>query len=203
MAKPKGSKNKKKEGDSEKPLYEKKTNAEGQPYKYEYSSKPGRPSKYRPEYCELVIELMSKGNSIAAVCAELKVPRKTLLEWAENNDEFRKACEAGKELSQKWWEHLAGGVASGAASTHAVYKKANHGMIMFMMSRRFPDYYAKNQSDIRQQTEVKQTKQVLVFESQLAGGVIRQSNTVAHVSQELEGMISEVTDEVCQKQEFE
>lgn len=203
MARPKGSKNKSKEEKDSKPVYEKKTNAQGEPYKYNYTTKPGRPSSYKPEYCDLVIELMSKGASIAAVAAELKVARAQIFKWGEEYPEFRSACDAGKELAQQWWEKLAGGVASGAASTHAVHKKANHGMIMFLMSRRFPDYYAKNQSDIRQQTEVKQTQQVLVFESQLAGGVIRQTNSVAEISQELQGMISEVTDEVCQKQEFE
>lgn len=201
MPRPKGSKNKNKEEEKDKkPIYEKKTNAQGEPYRYEYTTKPGRPSKYKPEYCDVAIELMRKGQSIAAVAAELKVPRKTIFEWGEANPDFRSALETGKDLSQQWWEQLAGGVASGQASTHAVHKKANYAMIMFMMSRRFPDYYIKNQSEVKQQTEIKQTQTALVFESQLANGIIRQQSTIFENTSEIDSFISEVTDDLCPNQ---
>jgi hypothetical protein len=104
----------------------------------------GRPTKYKEEYCQLIRNFMSGGMSIAACAAEIGVSRKILNDWANRHPNFRVACDAGKEDAQRWWEALAMGVATGANATHDVYKKANHGMIMFMMSRRFPDYYAKN-----------------------------------------------------------
>ena len=203
MSRKKTDHKKKKEVTEEPKKYEKTTRADGEPYKYNYTTKPGRPSNYRPEYCELALDMMSKGASITAVAAELKVPRAKLWEWSEVNPEFRSALEAGKGLAQAWWEKLASGVASGQASSHPLHKKANPALIMFMMSRRFQDYYPKSQADIRQEMNVKQTKEVLVFESQLADGVIRQKTETLGEAGVIDGIIDEITGEICQKPEFE
>jgi hypothetical protein len=74
---------------------------------------------------------------------------------------------------------------------------------MFMMSRRFQDYYPKSQADIRQETQIKQGKEVLVFESQLADGVIRQKTDNVSSESTVDVFIDELTGELCQKQEFE
>lgn len=157
--------------------------------------KVGRPSNYKPEFCDLVVELMSQGLSISAVAAEIGVGRQKLLDWQKTNEEFRVACEAGKELAQKWWEDLAMDVATGKASSHEVYKKANHGMIMFMMSRRFPDYYAKNQTMLEANANVNQTKTV-VYKTQLAGGVLRQTKDGSESAQKANELVDSVMSEL-------
>jgi hypothetical protein len=111
--------------------------------KYPTKKVLGRPPLYDPAFCQIVFNIMGAGASISTFCAEIGIGRNLALEWAKKYPDFKVACDAGKEAAQKWWEALAMQVATGQASTHAVYKKANYGMIMFMMSRRFPDYYQK------------------------------------------------------------
>jgi hypothetical protein len=110
-------------------------------------SNAGRPTAYKPEYCQSVIEHMKNGMSIASFAATVGVSRETIWKWGKAYPEFRNACEVAKEASQMWWEKLAIAVATGQhktmADAHGVvrFKDANHGMIMFLMSRRFTDYH--------------------------------------------------------------
>ena len=41
----------------------------------------GRPSEYRPEYCEMVQEHMAKGKSLTAFAGSIKVSAFTVYEW--------------------------------------------------------------------------------------------------------------------------
>jgi hypothetical protein len=110
----------------------------------------GAPTKYKHEYCSAVIECMKHGKSLAAFAAQVGVGREVVWKWRKKYVDFDNACRLGIEASQAWWELLATAVASGAASEHKTYKRANSGMVMFMMSRRFPDYYAKNRNIIEE-----------------------------------------------------
>lgn len=64
----------------------------------------GRPSKYKPEYCERVIELAREGRGWADYAAEFEIDRTTLYDWAESHPEFSTALSRAKVLEQKWWE---------------------------------------------------------------------------------------------------
>ena len=65
----------------------------------------GRPSTFKPEYCERVQELAKDGLSWVEIAAELGVAYSTLKSWAnEDNPEFLAAWERSKDLSQAWWE---------------------------------------------------------------------------------------------------
>lgn len=116
------------------------------------ANKVGRPSKYKKRFCKTVIEMMAEGKSLAAVAKEIGVSRKILNDWMIRHEEFREACNIGKDAAQEWWEKLAVLVATGRHD-ETPYKKANHGMIQFLMSRRFPDYYQKNQNYNEEKTE--------------------------------------------------
>jgi len=64
----------------------------------------GRPSTYKPEFCEQVVELGSQGMSPVQIAVELGVPRTTMLSWAERHEEFSTALTRAKEHEQAWWE---------------------------------------------------------------------------------------------------
>lgn len=113
----------------------------------------GAPTKYKPEHCQVVIDVMRTGQSLVAVAAKIGVSRKILKDWQHRHPEFRAACDAGKALAQRWWEDLAGQVASGECAEHPVYHRANANMIQFLMSRRFSDYYAKNRQIIQEEPQ--------------------------------------------------
>ena len=67
----------------------------------------GRPSLYRPEYCETVIELGKQGKSITQMAAKLDLDKATLLRWKEEKEEFNTALTRALTYSQDWWENEA------------------------------------------------------------------------------------------------
>ena len=64
----------------------------------------GRPSSYRPEYCERVIEMGKNGYSIASMASELDVDKATILRWRDEHEEFRTALSKALVHAQHWWE---------------------------------------------------------------------------------------------------
>lgn len=154
----------------------------------------GRPSNYDPAYKKIVVDVMKQGKSIAAVAALIGVPRTKIWKWAEMHDDFRDALELGKDLCQHYWEDLSQDISNGIASQCDIKSKGNPGMVQFLMARRFQDYYSRTQADIK--SEVKQTHHVYVFESQLAGGVIRQKNQTIEEN-ELDDIINDLSEDVC------
>jgi hypothetical protein len=68
-------------------------------------AKIGRPSDYRVEYCDRVIELGMQGASVIAMATDIGVSRNTLeLNWPAAHPEFREALEMARQHSQVWWE---------------------------------------------------------------------------------------------------
>jgi len=65
---------------------------------------PGRPTDYRPEYCERVIEWGAQGKSKAWMAAHLGIAKQTLYHWEEAHPEFLDATTRAMSLSQAWWE---------------------------------------------------------------------------------------------------
>jgi hypothetical protein len=62
-----------------------------------------RPTKYKSEYCEKVIELMAEGASKTEVCAEIGICYDTFLDWQKANKEFSESVKRGDKLSEAWW----------------------------------------------------------------------------------------------------
>jgi len=65
----------------------------------------GRPSMYRPEYCELAIEIGKRGGGPNDIACEIGVLRENLYEWAKVHPEFLTALKQAKQHEQKWWEN--------------------------------------------------------------------------------------------------
>lgn len=66
--------------------------------------KLGRPSSYKPEYCEQLREHMAGGlsfDSFAALCGS---HIDTLYEWAKKHPTFSDAKKHGQALSLRFWE---------------------------------------------------------------------------------------------------
>ena len=64
----------------------------------------GRPTKYRPEYCQQLIEQSAKGWSLAENAHSLNVNRSTIDLWAKDHQEFHEALTRAKIAEQTWWE---------------------------------------------------------------------------------------------------
>lgn len=63
-----------------------------------------RPTLYRPEHCEQVVELGRQGKSHAQIAATLEVSRQTLHNWAAAHPEFLDAITHARDLAQAWFE---------------------------------------------------------------------------------------------------
>ncbi|TWI04810.1 hypothetical protein IP90_00948 [Luteimonas cucumeris] len=90
----------------------------------------GRPTDYRPEFCEQVVEMMAGGASKAEVAAEMCRSYTTFLNWQDAHPEFMEAVKEGERLSQGWWEKLGRQGASGAVPV-------NPTVYIFNMKNRF------------------------------------------------------------------
>ena len=67
----------------------------------------GRPSKYKPEFCQQIIELGKQGKSIAQMAAHFDVDKASIFRWMDESEDFRTALARAKAHSQTWWENKA------------------------------------------------------------------------------------------------
>ena len=65
----------------------------------------GRPSMYKPEYCDEVIEMAKKGVGLAGYASRFGVAKSALYGWANIHPEFMNALVRAKTEEQEWWEN--------------------------------------------------------------------------------------------------
>jgi len=68
--------------------------------------KVGRPTKYKEEYCNKLIEHMAEGYSFDSFAGIVEVHIDTLYEWAKVHKEFSDAKHIGTAKSMAWWERI-------------------------------------------------------------------------------------------------
>lgn len=64
----------------------------------------GRPTLYKPEYCERLIGHMSNGLSFESFAAVIDVNRDTLYEWVKTHTDFSDAKKRATDKCLLWWE---------------------------------------------------------------------------------------------------
>ena len=64
----------------------------------------GRPTDYKEEYCDSVIEFGRQGFSRVQMAAEFEVAKATIQNWEKEHPEFLAAMTRAMTLSQAWWE---------------------------------------------------------------------------------------------------
>jgi hypothetical protein len=93
----------------------------------------GRPPKYKPEFCERVVELGAQGLSECEIAVDLGVARSTLHFWKGEHPDFLAALTRAKEAEQAWWERTGRNALFAERFNSAVWSKS--------MSSRFRDEY--------------------------------------------------------------
>lgn len=58
-------------------------------------AKKGRPSKYKPEYCEMLYEHLAEGYSVRSFGGRIRVCEDTLYEWFKVYPEFSETKKEG------------------------------------------------------------------------------------------------------------
>lgn len=97
----------------------------------------GRPTGYRPEYCDLLVEHMAEGASITSFAAEIDVSRSTITEWTYIYPEFHAAVKRGKAKCAAWWERV--------GRTNAVTGNGNATLVIFGLKNMGPEDWRDKQ----------------------------------------------------------
>lgn len=123
----------------------------------------GRPTKYKPEFCDLVIEVGSIGGWLCEMAEVCDVHRSTMDEWASKHPEFSEALMRAKQKAQAWFER------TGREAMFA--DKFNSSLWQKQMSSRHPDEY----------TEKRENKTDLTSGGEKIGSIL---STLQHVEKD-------------------
>ena len=75
----------------------------------------GRPTLYRREMCNRLVDAMAKGLTAEAAAAKIGISARSLFYWQQRHSEFLQAIQEGRQRSQLWWEERAIAMAKGGA----------------------------------------------------------------------------------------
>lgn len=103
----------------------------------------GRPAKYDPSFCAIVIEIGENGGWIADMACACKLPGakhgvsyQTIFNWAKEHDDFLEALEIARAECRKWWENKAQSNIDSKVFQSALWKS--------IMQSRFREDYTDN-----------------------------------------------------------
>jgi hypothetical protein len=85
----------------------------------------GRPTLYRPEYCDLAIEVMGQGYDVTAVAGSIGVARETVYRWMTEHADFNDAIQVGKSRRLLALQNKLLTTAMGVGVTAAIFALKN------------------------------------------------------------------------------
>lgn len=106
----------------------------------------GRPTKYRDEYPEMLIEHMREGKSFWTFAAKAMVTWETLSEWCRVHPEFSEAKRLGRTLEMEWWDNL--------HRRCAATGEGNMTGIVWAQKNKFPAHYKERAPSGKQQIQL-------------------------------------------------
>ena len=104
----------------------------------------GRPSKYKEEFCQMLIEHLNTGYTFESFAGVANVCCDTLYEWLKVHEKFSEAKKIGNEKARLFWEKQ--GIDGLWAN-----KEFNSTVYVFMMKNRYG-----YRSETKEKEEVKQ-----------------------------------------------
>jgi hypothetical protein len=110
--------------------------------------------KYKPEYCEMLIEHMGQGLSLRSFAGKIRVVRSTVYEWIKTFPEFAEAKEIGEDVRLMYYEQLASAKASGRKIAGFDHKKSDFRAIEFMLKTQYHEEYS-DKKDVTHSGEIK------------------------------------------------
>lgn len=90
-----------------------------------------RPTDYKPEYCEMLIQHMTEGLSFESFAGLIGVCKQTIYNWLEQFPEFVDAKKTGFEASRLTWERIGKKIAEDGTGNSTAF--------IFNMKNRFRD----------------------------------------------------------------
>lgn len=125
------------------------------------NERPGQPTKYKPEYCDLVIELGKQGALPKEMAIQCGVAdKKTLHDWAKDHPEFLHAFDMARGWSEIYWLKLGKSKANGECPQNS------DPMIKFFLSACF-GYREKTDQSIEIEGNIHKAKEPISFKSMM------------------------------------
>lgn len=103
-------------------------------------NKVGAPTKYKKEYAQIAVDMLKKGKYHSHIMSELGISKQTFYRWKKENQEFKEACEIGKQAAQAMWEDIIEAIALGKLP------QANTTAALALMNNRF-DGWARDKKE--------------------------------------------------------
>lgn len=110
-------------------------------------AKVGRPTIYKPEYGEQILELMESGLSLAAAAAAIDINRERVYDWEKVHEEFAHTIKLARTKRQLFLERRLLTADQGPVVTSSI----------FALKNAAPD-------DWREKQEVENKHQVIVIQ---------------------------------------
>lgn len=95
------------------------------PAHYQGDQTFGRPTEYRPEYCQAVIDYMGQGYSLTAFAGSIRVARDTVYEWIKRHSDFSDAVSRARPARVAALETKLLRARKGAETSAAVFALKN------------------------------------------------------------------------------
>lgn len=115
----------------------------------------GRPTDYRPEFCERVVEWGTIGKSKAWMAAKLGVCKRTIHLWEQRYPDFLSALDRAKALEQMWWEDSGQDGMTGDKFNGQVWGRS--------MAARFPDDWRESKAvDLTGTLKIEEIKRTII-----------------------------------------
>lgn len=95
----------------------------------------GRPTKYDPAFCDVVIKVGEEGGWVSEMAEACDVHRSTFPEWEREYPEFSAALKRAKQKAQSWFERK--------ARTNLENSSFNSPLWHKQMAARHPDEYSE------------------------------------------------------------
>lgn len=96
-------------------------------------NKGGRPTLYRPEMCQIVVECGKEGKGPAEMASQLGVTRQSMWNWTKVHQEFFDALKRAYDEGLAWWEK------KGREATFGGVEGFHATSYIFQMKNRFRD----------------------------------------------------------------
>ena len=100
--------------------------------------KAGQPTKYRKEFCQIIMDIGTDGGWMCEMAEACDVHRNTFDNWAEDHPEFLEALTRAKQKAQAWFEIT--------GRTGMTADRFNSSLWQKQMSARHPIEYTENRN---------------------------------------------------------
>ena len=101
--------------------------------------------QYKEEYCDLLVNHLSKGLSLQCFGGTVGVSRATVYDWIDRYPEFKAAKEEGVQKAMQFHEEILSAKLSGRDLKGFDPKKSDTTALIFALKTRFHEVYGDKQ----------------------------------------------------------